>query len=264
MKFFVNSFKAQRGKLTVTERDIEMFEEFSLCKDYLNLAADPMLEPTLVKFNDKDIDGSCFSDYIYLFSNKMKRNRVRLLITGKGIYIFTGKKKNSWKVLRTYLIKNLEQITMTTENYTLFLLSFSSGYDLLIDSYRRLDIILYTAQRMKKQKMKVFSLVSIKNFKLKKRDQTEIEINYKKEMKGQLPILQETFRNCKRSGYLKLRRKRLFGYGYSEYFFILSNIGIVYFKTFGVSQLQKIQSGKNFNFFKFSVFHQFFDFIDFG
>ena len=71
---------------------------------------------------------------------------------------------------------------------------------------------------------------------MRKRNREEIEINYKEGMKGELKILQETFRNSKRSGYLRLRKKRaLFGYYWSSYFFLASNIGLVYFKTFGVS-----------------------------
>lgn len=80
-----------------------------------------------------------------------------------------------------------------------------------------------------------FKLIYLKNFILRKRNREEIQINYKENMKGELKILQETFRNSKRSGYLHLRKKgTFFGYTWSSYFFMASNIGLVYFKTFGV------------------------------
>ena len=200
------------------------------------MASDVAMEHTLSKFGDKDIDGWCFSDHIYVFDNKMRRRRMRLLITEKGLYLFGGKRKK-WRLKRRYLTSNLIQVTITSKNYTLTLFSFSSGYDLLIDSYRRLDIILYIAQRAKRSGFKLFKLLYLNSFKLRKRDREEIEINYKKNFKSQLPILQETFRNTRRSGYLKMKKKRFIGSKYQEYFFLMSNIGIIYFKSYGVSIL---------------------------
>ena len=82
-----------------------------------------------------------------------------------------------------------------------------------------------------------FKLIYLKNFRLRKRNREEVEINYKENMKGELKILQETFRNSKRSGYLLLRKKRtFFGFSWTSYFFMACNIGLVYFKTFGTGR----------------------------
>lgn len=213
-------------------------DDFSLYRDYLNMGGEVEMEKALSKFGDKDIDGCCFSDYIWVFDNKMRRKRKRILVTGQFIYIFSTSKK--WKLDRNYPLANLTQVAISAKNYTLMLLSFTQNFDLLVDSYRRLDIILYIVQRMRftreSEKHPEFKLIYLKNFRLRKRNREEVEINYKEGMKGELKILQETFRNSKRSGYLKLRKKRaLFGFNWSSYFFMASNIGLVYFKTFGVS-----------------------------
>lgn len=223
-------------------------DDFSLYKDYLNMASRMEMDTQLSKFGDKDVDGCCFSDYIWVFDNKMRRKRKRILITGQFIYIFSESKK--WKLHRNYPLSSLTQIAISAKNYTLMLLSFTQNFDLLIDSYRRLDIILYIVQRMRftkeVEKHPDFKLIYLKNFRLRKRNREEVELNYKEGMKGELKILQETFRNSKRSGYLKLRKKRaLFGYNWSTYFFMASNIGLIYFKTFGVSSLKALKKIKS-------------------
>lgn len=57
-------------------------EDFSLYKDYLNMGGELDMERILSKFGDKDVDGCCFSDYVWVFDNKMRRKRKRILITG--------------------------------------------------------------------------------------------------------------------------------------------------------------------------------------
>lgn len=218
-------------------KNLNSMSELSLFKDYLNLSNNILLDETLTRFGDKNIGGKCLSDHIYVFGSKMKRKRMSILVTENGIYLFTGKRNKKLKLERRYPLKNLTQVTITAKNYTLTLFSFTSGYDLLIDSYRRLDIILYIAQVVKKSGNELFKLTYLQSFKLKKRDREEVKIDYKKNFKSQLPILQETFRNTYRCGYLKIRKRRLFGYHFPEYFFMLSNIGIVYFKSYGVRTL---------------------------
>jgi hypothetical protein len=102
---------------------VDQQDDFSLHKDYLNLCAEPELEKTLLKFGDKDIDGQCFSDYIWVFDNKMTRKRKKILITGQFLYVFSTSKK--WKLDRSYPLSNLTQVAISAKNYTLVLLSFT-------------------------------------------------------------------------------------------------------------------------------------------
>jgi hypothetical protein len=74
----------------------------------------------------------------------------------------------------------------------------------------------------------------------KKELSQSIGLDYVGETKdSKLRILQDTFRNAKITGYLKLRRvvKRVFTRKkyFKEFFFILTNLGLLYFKKFGVS-----------------------------
>lgn len=57
-------------------------DDFSLHKDYLNLTSDPEIKRMMRKFGDGDADGCCFSDYVWVFDNKMVRKKKKILITG--------------------------------------------------------------------------------------------------------------------------------------------------------------------------------------
>lgn len=217
--------------------------EFSFRKDYLNTSNNYRVLDMIQEYGDIDPVGFCFSDHVYVFNNKMKRKRMKILITSRCIFLFEGKNFKKWKVVRKYDLSDLKKVMISAKNYTLTAFMFEKGYDLLLDSYRRIDIVLYLAQRMKKAKLTLFNIIYLKSFKMRNRKKGDkSDVNLKKinldmaeSKKSKMPVLQETLRNCKRSGYLKFKVKKLFGHSFTEYFFILSNLGLIYFKTFGVS-----------------------------
>jgi len=222
--------------MTMALRAISDIEDFSFRKDYLNASNNYKLLNTIQDYGDVDPEGYCLTDHVYVFNNKMQRKRMKLLITNQAIFLFKGKK--DWKPVRRYDIRDLEKVIISAKNFTLSVFSFKKGYDILLDSYRRIDIILYIAHRMKKAKMDIFKIVYLRNFKMRKRDKNdkkEYDLSFVESSKSKLPVLQETFRNARRSGFMKLKVKKIFGKSFTEYFFILSNLGLIYFKSFGVS-----------------------------
>jgi len=60
-------------------------------------------------------------------------------------------------------------VVVSAKNFTLTAFKFERGYDMLMDSYRRIDIVLYLAQRMKKAGIPLFKIVYLRSFKLRKR-----------------------------------------------------------------------------------------------
>lgn len=210
-------------------------EKLSTYKDYLNLSSNKTFEDILFKFDDPDYDGYCLTDHIYILNKKLKRSRVKIAITEKFIYLIKG--KNTLKLKKKYDLRILRQVAISTKNHTLALLTFGKSNHLLIDSYRRVDIILYILLRMKKGKYpNFFKILFLKNFKFSSSKSVMLnDIDSKlKSNKGEMLILQETFKNVKKSGYLKIWKKKFFKMTFVEYFFLLSNIGLIYFKNFGV------------------------------
>ena len=58
----------------------------------------------------------------------------------------------------------------------------------------------------------------------------EQEVKLDKNQANLLPHLQDTYRNAFRSGFLKKLNKSWFVNEFKEYFFILTNVGIIYFR----------------------------------
>lgn len=202
----------------------------------------------------------------------MKRKRRRLVVTEKSLFLYStvNRTNGSWKTLRRYPLKDLRQVVISSKNYTLAAFVFIKGPDFMIDSCRRIDIVIYIAQMMKRAKLKLFRILYMKSFNMQtnfnedilgKKLTSSFHESQTRKSKGKkrsnssleeaditqigdedcdrkLPILQETFRNAKISGFLKLRKvtKKWFSVKktFREYFFILTNIGLVYFKKYGV------------------------------
>lgn len=206
----------------------------------------------------------------------MKRKRRRLVVTEKSLFMFsmTNKSDGSWKMLRRYPLRDLRQVVISSKNYTLAAFVFIKGPDFLIDSCRRIDIVIYIAQMMKRANLKLFRILYLKSFNMQSNFNDDIlgkqlsssfhesqsrKSNGSRDDKRntgihsdlatigdddcdrKLPILQETFRNAKMSGFLKLRKvtKRWFSVKktFKEFFFILTNVGLVYFKKYGVRKI---------------------------
>lgn len=174
------------------------------------------------------------------------------MITNRSIFLFRGKARE-WKIMRRYSLDDLKQVVVSAQNFTLTAFKFQRGYDMLLDSYRRIDIILYLAQRMKKADIPLFKIIYLRSFNLKKRkkqskkskqvkkkNSEKLSLALAESSKTKVQILQETFRNAIHSGYLKLKEKKkiqIFGSNNVEYFMILTSLGILYFKSFGVSRI---------------------------
>ena len=270
--------------MTMTVQALANTNDFSYKKDYLNVSTNYEVIETLIQQGETDPHGLCLSDDVYIFDSKMRRKRRKIIVTRCAIYIFSSPKR---QIRRKCSLKDLIQVVVSSENFTLAAFIFNKGQDFLMDSCRRVDIVLYIAQMMKEEEIKLFKIKYLKNFdfdsklnskkgkkglseslmknvknskginsitkmgdsiiideedmkEATKRSVTSLSLMVGEDRTSKLPILQETFRNAKISGHLKLRKvtKRFFGGHkkiFKEFFFILTNVGLLYFKKFGVS-----------------------------
>lgn len=151
---------------------------FSLNKDYLNFSYDISVEEMLGKMGEESPNGQCLSDILYVITSAGKRKKKRLLITPKSIFILNASGKA--KVQRRSSFESLKEVVISAKNFTLAVLVFSEGMNLMIDTYRRLDIITYISQIMKRNfPQKPFRIVYLKkeskrgnNFSKKKKSKT--------------------------------------------------------------------------------------------
>lgn len=205
---------------------------YSLMKDYLNLENNNEIVKMLTQRHDGISKGICLSDHIYIYDSKARRLRQMILLTKKRIYLIGDKMDH----LITYEFSDLEEVTISIKDFNLFIFKFTNQPILLLDSYRRIDIILYIVQMIKLLDMKMFQVVSLRSFKLKKRKNNPIDLDKVRQASMMLPIYGETFSHAKKTGFMKLERKGgiFSSTKFKEYYFILSNLGLIYFSSFGV------------------------------
>ena len=257
--------------MTKTAKTLSNKESYDLRKDYLNVSHNFKVLEKMISRGAKDPDGKCLSDDVYIFDKKLKRRRRKLVITQKYVFSFaTNSKKDTsaWTIKSQHSLKYLKNVILSSKNSTIAAFTFKKGADFLLDSCRRLDIVLYIAQVMKMNEKRKFKIIYMKNFdfmlnkensvmspelcktvteysskiieKAPKDAKIDMDIVNKQENK-RLPVLQETLRNARMSGFLRIRKsvrsffssKKVF----KEYFFILTDIGLLYFKNYGVSNI---------------------------
>lgn len=206
-------------------------EDFSFDKDFLSLSSNPRIKRQMMKYGET-LEGSDFlSESVFIFNSAMKKKRVSLMVNKNGIFVFQGKKL---KLVRRSMLSDLDKVSISSKNCTLIALHFIKGFDLMIETYRRVELILYIAMQMKQSNIKLFKLSYSKRFKLKSKKKGRAKMDAKSNAKAALPHLQEVFRNSKRMGFMRLYKSGFFVDSFKEYFFIITNLGLVYYKNYGV------------------------------
>jgi Unconventional myosin tail, actin- and lipid-binding/PH domain len=239
-------------------------------KDYLGLRFKPNLFAELSRFGENLSDGTFLSDYVVVYDRKNSKKRLIIAITQQ--YLFLHNPENL-KQLYFSPLSRLKVVSISSKNCALANLQFEEdSKSILLESYRRTELVIYIARMQKEAGCQVYS------FKIRKHlrsgfggdnNQTSAQANTQdgkpapglladksggglriKESSGKLSapkekdreskesnFLQETLRNSKKSGYLKVLRKNFFGhYAFVEFFCVLSNLGIIAFKKYGDKQ----------------------------
>ena len=258
--------------MTRTAQTFMNTHEYTLKKDYLNITHNFRVLEAIVSKGAKDPDGKCLSDDVYIFDKKLKRRRRKLIITKKFIFTFSANSKrpsSPWTLKTQHALKHLDKVILSSKDSTVAALTFKKGNDFLLDSCRRLDIALYIAQIMKIEGKQRFKIIYMKNFDfmpsnkapimseelcqtvsefgsriVEKKQSKSLKLDMdlvNKQQNKRLNVLNETLRNARMSGFLRIRKSvRSFFTSrkvFKEYFFILTDIGLLYFKHYGVSLL---------------------------
>lgn len=213
-------------------------EKLPLLKDYLNIASSTRYRLELEHRGDiidSEANAVCLSDLVFIFNQKNQRIRQRIVITEKHFYLFRD--NHYGEITTENHIRDLEEIVLSSKEFTLFLVRFRNSSYILLDSSRRLEIVLYIVTMMKRANAKLLggNITYLQSFKLKKLKSHDLDINKARTYYKMLPAYQETLRNAHKSGLMRMLGRRLFFETYTEYFFILTDLGLIYFKKLGQS-----------------------------
>ena len=229
----VNRFANRLGEST----------NFSKRKDLLNLSSNLKLSDLLDKSKLQRLTNECMTDSVFIQDNKGRKHRYNIIITVYNIMIVNPK---NMSMVYINTLDRITKITIGSRSCTFISIRLSNSDQLVVESYRRIDVIAYIAHIFKEKNIPLFKVVVTKN----------IEIRHKRDKKNKEPVMskdtpvlkenekvnrlvdgpqfQDAIRNSVKSGFMKKQSKGLFNRSsYEEYFFLLSNIGMVYFKKYG-------------------------------
>lgn len=210
---------------------------FDYKKDFLNVAKNKKVVEDMKKGKEPAISAACLSDAIHLFNSKLAKCRSCIVVTRGKIFLYD---MSSWRRLSAHAIRTLQGISISLANPAVFCFHFEQGHNVIVESYRRIDIVVYCAQLMKELKLPLFQLKFKRSIEPRKSTKGKTDPIYKEEKSkskskslNEDQLLLDTVRNSKKTGFLKLLTKGLFGSHSREYFLLLSNIGLVFFTRYG-------------------------------
>lgn len=236
------SFRESRvSRLLQTIGGMGKNKDFEMKQDYLGMMNLPHVVSDLKRMGDDTPAPNCYSDNVFSFDLSFKKSRLIVVLTSEAISFFHPQKK---VLLKLYQLRSLKGVTISASNYTMVVLHFANQSDLLMESFRRLEMIGYLSYCRKRKGLPPLELTVGKRFLIKDPKQpmpAQVEVS-DPSLKIGLPFLQQAIRNSKKSGFLALRGKRWYGaMKLSEFFWLLSNIGMIAFKKYGEKKPEAYQ-----------------------
>lgn len=245
--FRMSTFNMRESQVARYANKISEGQTFSLRKDFLNLSGRKKLQEDMVRHQELELTAESYSDTVFLIDSAGKRKRVAILVTASKLFLFDA---SSWKMIYRTALDRLSKISIASQSCGFLCLHTDNKDDLLIESFRRIEVIAYLSQVFKDKGYPMFKVVVTKTIELKKKDKKESpktgtkepgssspvkDIEPEKAKKVQeVPYLQDAIRNAKKSGFMKKLHKGIFNMTFCpEYFFILTDIGMIYFRKYG-------------------------------
>lgn len=192
--------------------------------DFKYFSKDKNLIDTLGKNGDKLIKNFIFTDDIYLRINKLKKQKFLLVITTKNIYIL--KNDSEFTCVLKEDQDNLQKVIISLKNFNMLYLSFNSHQDVVIESFRRIQILSFLKLVHSKFKFKELNILTSNNFKIRTSENIYENIFIKK---NKLFPLTPNFENALKMGILMKYQQNFFRAFFQEKLVILSLLGLMYF-----------------------------------
>ena len=245
--FRMSTFNMRESQVARYANKISDSQSYSLRKDFLNLSGRKNLQDDMVKHQELELTVESYSDTIFLIDAKGKRKRVAILITPSKLFFFDS---SSWKMIYKVALDRLSKISIASQSCGFLCFHMDNKDDLLLESFRRVEVIAYLSQVFKNKGYPMFKVVVSKTIELKKNGKKASpkqgskesgsaspvkDMEPEKAKKAQeAPYLQDAIRNAKKSGFMRKLHKGIFNMTFCpEYFFILTDIGMIYFRKYG-------------------------------
>ena len=151
-----------------------------------------------------------------------KKQKAILMMSGSSFYLLNA--NNQMNCLSKKDNKSLKCIFISSRNCNLILFSFESASDILIETYRRLEILKFIKEIIKDKNIKI----NIShNFAIKKKHGDNDSVNLKK---SKLLTYSPNFENALKIGVLYKYQEYFFSNKFHERLVVLCCLGLMYFE----------------------------------
>ena len=179
----------------------------------------------LFSINNEKVDvHEFFSEEINAYFSKTNKQNCIFIMNFNSFYFL---KPGSLECILRLYINDLESIVISSNNFNLLLLSFKSGTDIIIESFQRMEILIFLHKIIAKRKIEKEIKINTSNkFTLrKKNNKKEIILTFKNKMFNVTP----NFENAQKVGILLKYQENIFSGSFHKKLVVLCPLGLIYF-----------------------------------
>ena len=205
----------------IEDMEINEKEILNTSFDMISLRKKSEILKLLELSDDNSNSYEMFSDFVQHIEKKNKKTKRVLFITCNYIYIL---KVESIEVLYKFKRVNLKKFTISNRNCNMIAFHFSKGNDLVIEIFRRLELLYYFRNLYKSRKFGKLAFKYSDEFNVKLNDKY-ITIS----ISPSADTIAQNFQNAIKLDYLYKMTAGLFSYNFTEKFVVLTGVGLLYF-----------------------------------
>ena len=165
-----------------------------------------------------------FSEEITAYFSKSNKQNCELVISYNNFYFL---KPDSLECIFKFSIKSLESIIISSNNFNLMQISFKNEADVIIESFIRMEILIFLQKAISKKKLENEIKIETCNkfYFRKKTGKKETILTFKNKMFSLTP----NFENAQKIGILLKYQETIFSASFHKKLVVLCSLGLLYF-----------------------------------
>ena len=218
--YFHNYSMSFAGQAKNPKTKSELEEMRNNNNDYYSLFQEEYIQKKLKEENDKCTEFNLYSDQIFMFLDKKHISKRYIMLTPYNLYIIEPKEMRFMRIIKK---ENIVSFQLSNRNVNIILFEVNDGDNVLIETLRRMDLLIYLREHFRGNKNAIkFKYSDIFSVKIKGKS---TDISVKDKVFSNL----SNFDGAQKIGYL-LKKGKLFGKIFTEKLFILTSIGLLMFE----------------------------------
>ena len=215
-----NNYKNAFG-FQIARTKTELEEMRNNNNDYYSLYQEEYIQKKLKEEKDDCTEFDIYSDQIFLFIDKKHISKRFIMLTPSNLYIIEPKEMNFTRIVKK---ENILSFQISNKNINIILFQVKDGDNILIETLRRMDLLLYLREHFRNNKNLI---------KFKYEDKFNVIIKGKSvtiSIKDKIFTNLSNFDGAQKIGYLlKLKTGKFIFTYFKEKLFILTSIGLIMF-----------------------------------